>query len=83
MELKDKSKKSRGKGNALVLIDVINDFDFPLAEALLRYALPAALHWRKPWLERFLTSGRYTLIAYWPQNGEVPCRRMDSTNRKD
>ena len=42
MELKDKSKKSRGKGNALVLIDVINDFDFPLAEALLRYALPAA-----------------------------------------
>ena len=42
MELKGKSKKSRGKGNALVLIDVINDFDFPLAEALLRYALPAA-----------------------------------------
>ena len=42
MELKDKSKKSRGKGNALVLIDVIYDFDFPLAEALLRYALPAA-----------------------------------------
>jgi nicotinamidase-related amidase len=42
MELKDDSKKSRGKGNALVLIDVINDFDFPLAEALLRYALPAA-----------------------------------------
>ena len=42
MDLKDRSKKSGGKGDALVLIDVINDFDFPLAEALLRYALPAA-----------------------------------------
>jgi nicotinamidase-related amidase len=28
--------------DALVLIDVINDFDFPQAEALLRFALPAA-----------------------------------------
>jgi nicotinamidase-related amidase len=30
------------KNDALVLIDVINDFDFPRANALLRSALPAA-----------------------------------------
>ncbi len=35
------SKKERS-GQALILIDVINDFDFPRAELLLRYALPAA-----------------------------------------
>ena len=29
-------------GQALILIDVINDFDFPRAEQLLRYALPAS-----------------------------------------
>ena len=28
--------------DALVLIDVINDFDFPGTEALLRYAVPAS-----------------------------------------
>jgi nicotinamidase-related amidase len=29
-------------GQALILIDVINDFDFPRADQLLRYALPAS-----------------------------------------
>jgi nicotinamidase-related amidase len=33
---------SRKKKDALVLIDVINDFDFPRAQSLLRCALPAA-----------------------------------------
>jgi nicotinamidase-related amidase len=36
------NKQSQRKQDALVLIDVINDFDFPQAEALLRSALPAA-----------------------------------------
>jgi nicotinamidase-related amidase len=35
-------RPSLRKRDALVLIDVINDFDFPEAEELLRYALPAA-----------------------------------------
>ena len=35
-------KASKGKNDALVLIDVINQFDFPRAEALLRFAMPAA-----------------------------------------
>lgn len=41
----DKQKKTATKerpGQALILIDVINDFDFPRAEQLLRYALPAS-----------------------------------------
>ncbi len=38
---KKAAKKARS-GQALILIDVINDFDFPRAEQLLRYALPAA-----------------------------------------
>ena len=33
---------SRKKNDALILIDVINDFDFPRAQSLLRFALPAA-----------------------------------------
>jgi nicotinamidase-related amidase len=33
---------TKGPGQALILIDVINDFDFPRAERLLRYALPAS-----------------------------------------
>ena len=33
---------SRKKNDALLLIDVINDFDFPRAQSLLRFALPAA-----------------------------------------
>ena len=37
-----KTAKAKGHGQALVLIDVINDFDFPRAVALLRYARPAA-----------------------------------------
>ena len=41
-----KAKKELGTAernlDALVLIDVINDFDFPEAAALLRHALPAA-----------------------------------------
>jgi nicotinamidase-related amidase len=35
-------KNPQPKKDALILIDVINDFDFPEANALLRYALPAA-----------------------------------------
>ena len=41
----DKHKKTATKerpGQALILIDVINDFDFPRAKQLLRYALPAS-----------------------------------------
>ena len=40
-----KQKKIAPKGrpdHALILIDVINDFDFPRADQLLRYALPAS-----------------------------------------
>ncbi len=37
-----KTQEKKQPGQALVLIDVINDFDFPRAAALLRYALPAA-----------------------------------------
>jgi len=37
-----KTAKAKGHGQALLLIDVINDFDFPRAVALLRYARPAA-----------------------------------------
>ena len=37
-----KRKALKGKNDALVLIDVINQFDFPQAEALLRFAMPAA-----------------------------------------
>jgi nicotinamidase-related amidase len=37
-----KTAKGERKGEALILIDVINDFDFPRAKALLRRALPAA-----------------------------------------
>jgi nicotinamidase-related amidase len=37
-----KTRKKQRPGQALVLIDVINDFDFPRSAALLRYALPAA-----------------------------------------
>ncbi len=37
-----KATKALRSGQALVLIDVINDFDFPRAEGLLRQALPAA-----------------------------------------
>ena len=42
MKPKQNLATSGGKRDALVLIDVINDFDFPQAEALLRHALPAA-----------------------------------------
>lgn len=42
MRRKEKLKTLERKRDALVLIDVINDFDFPGAEALLRYALPAS-----------------------------------------
>jgi nicotinamidase-related amidase len=42
MKLKERGETSGKKQDALVLIDVINDFDFPRAEALLRFALPAA-----------------------------------------
>ena len=37
-----KSAKRKLPGQALILIDVINDFDFPRADQLLRYALPAS-----------------------------------------
>lgn len=37
-----KPAKGERKGEAFILIDVINDFDFPRAKALLRCALPAA-----------------------------------------
>jgi nicotinamidase-related amidase len=39
---KKKTAKKERPGHALILIDVINDFDFPRAEQLLRYALPAS-----------------------------------------
>jgi nicotinamidase-related amidase len=42
MKQKENSATSERKGDALILIDVINDFDFPRSEALLRHALPAA-----------------------------------------
>ena len=42
MKSKENLARSERKRDALVLIDVINDFDFPRAEALLGYALPAA-----------------------------------------
>ncbi|HEY5811349.1 MAG TPA: isochorismatase family cysteine hydrolase [Terrimicrobiaceae bacterium] len=42
MKARTKVSKSDRSGQALILIDVINDFDFPRAELLLRYALPAA-----------------------------------------
>jgi nicotinamidase-related amidase len=42
MKRTKKTAKGERLGQALVLIDVINDFDFPRAEALLRYARPAA-----------------------------------------
>ena len=42
MKPKENLATSGRKRDALVLIDVINDFDFPKAEALLRHALPAA-----------------------------------------
>jgi len=38
---KEPATKER-PGHALILIDVINDFDFPRAKQLLRYALPAS-----------------------------------------
>jgi hypothetical protein len=40
MKPKENLARSERKRDALVLIDVINDFDFPRAEALLGYALP-------------------------------------------
>ena len=43
-KLKKNSGISEKKRDALVLIDVINDFDFPGAEALLPCALFAAEH---------------------------------------
>jgi nicotinamidase-related amidase len=42
MKPKENLATSGRKRDALVLIDVINDFDFPRAEALLRHALPSA-----------------------------------------
>lgn len=42
MKRTKKTTKEERRSHALVLIDVINDFDFPRAAALLRYALPAA-----------------------------------------
>jgi nicotinamidase-related amidase len=42
MKPREKRATAGRKRDALVLIDVINDFDFPQAEALLRHALPAA-----------------------------------------
>jgi nicotinamidase-related amidase len=42
MKRTKKTAKEERLGQALVLIDVINDFDFPRAEALLRFARPAA-----------------------------------------
>jgi nicotinamidase-related amidase len=42
MKPKENLATSGRKRDALVLIDVINDFDFPKAEALLRHALHAA-----------------------------------------
>lgn len=42
MKPKKKLSKAERTRQALVLIDVINDFDFPRAASLLRYALPAA-----------------------------------------
>ncbi|HEY5704140.1 MAG TPA: isochorismatase family cysteine hydrolase [Terrimicrobiaceae bacterium] len=42
MKSKERKGTSKNKQDALVLIDVINDFDFPQAEALLRFAMPAA-----------------------------------------
>ena len=44
MKPKAKVGKADRKHDALILIDVINDFAFPKAGALLRYALPAAEH---------------------------------------
>jgi nicotinamidase-related amidase len=44
LKRKQKFEAADRKLDALVLIDVINDFAFPEAEALLRYALPAAKH---------------------------------------
>lgn len=38
----ENSSRRREGGTALLLIDVINDFDFPEGAQLLRYALPAA-----------------------------------------
>jgi nicotinamidase-related amidase len=42
MRRKETLKISERKRDALVLIDVINDFDFPGSEALLRFAVPAS-----------------------------------------
>jgi nicotinamidase-related amidase len=39
---RQKKTASKASGQALILIDVINDFDFPRAQQLLRYALPAS-----------------------------------------
>lgn len=39
---RDVARSPRGRGVALVLVDWINDFDFPDAEGLLAAALPAA-----------------------------------------
>jgi nicotinamidase-related amidase len=39
---RDVARSPRGKGTALLLVDWINDFDFPEGEALLEAALPAA-----------------------------------------
>ena len=44
MKPKEKVRKATRKHDALILIDVINDFAFPKAGALLRYALRAAEH---------------------------------------
>jgi nicotinamidase-related amidase len=42
-DAKQKKTATRAsRGHALILIDVINDFDFPRADQLLRYALPAS-----------------------------------------
>jgi nicotinamidase-related amidase len=42
MKPRKKLSKVERRRRALILIDVINDFDFPRAPSLLRYALPAA-----------------------------------------
>jgi nicotinamidase-related amidase len=41
-ESPDVARSHRGEGTALLLVDWINDFEFPEAEGLLAHALPAA-----------------------------------------
>ena len=43
MRRKETLKISERKRDALVLIDVINDFNFPGSQALLRYAVPECI----------------------------------------